>query len=147
MTDEAPDWSAMTQQEMAEFAHYEGGGWSNEPPAASLLLWQFAWVRGRDLLRAMTGATVEAWREWWAYEVEPPAVRGDGYLVEMEKAWLTDPLKPGLGPILVVRYADGTTDIGDGWHRAAISVLHDMPRVPIIVADVPETLRRAVSGR
>jgi len=141
------DWSAVPQADLVEIVRYEGEGWTEEIPDPSTLTWRFAWIPTSELVGVMPGG-LEGWRSWWAEEAKHEAGgRGVGYTRAIEAAWLKDPL--ALGPILVARYADGHVDIGDGWHRAAVSVLHGVPRVPVIIADVPyrSPIARAHSQR
>ncbi len=71
--------------------------------------------------------TPESWRDW----LESERQDRPEYLDQLEKAWTRDP--ESVGPIIVAEMRDGTIDIGDGWHRAALSVMHKMKTVPAIV--------------
>lgn len=53
------------------------------------------------------------------------------YYVELEKTWVADP--SSVGEVILAEMPDGTVDIGDGWHRAAIAVSQGMQWFPAIL--------------
>lgn len=68
-------------------------------------------------------------RAWidWLEEEEQGSDRTPLYWEELTEAWLTTPEE--VGPVYVIFYQDGSWDIGDGWHRIAISIAHNSPSI------------------
>ncbi len=125
------DWSAVPQATLVEIVECDGVAWFRENPNPRILVWQFRWIEALALHAVMSR---RSWRKWWKDELS----WNTEYLSALEAAWLKDPL--GVDPIIMVTRAGGArADIGDGWHRAAISVVHDMKRVPVITTELSDT--------
>lgn len=76
------------------------------------------------------------WRKWWDGEVA--AYPG---WEEFEQAWIADP--SAFPPVVLAELGGGRVDIGDGWHRIAMAVLHGPDRVHAFVGrDCREERRR-----
>ena len=57
-------------------------------------------------------------------------VREPDYYEKLTQAWTQDPL--AIGPLIIAETGD-SFDIGDGWHRAAISIVEGIRAVPAIL--------------
>lgn len=100
---------------------------------------QFRWKEISDLpvseftRRPLAGVRKLQSKAMWMEWLEDEKVRHDypEYYEELERAWTEDPNK--VGPILVAYTPGGKIDVGDGWHRIAISVANGMKIVPAVV--------------
>ena len=128
--DDIADWS---QADMAGYVGCEAGVWREENPSPHSMTWSFVWMDPAVVARAMDGG-VDAWHEWLEDERShlDRGAPAPEYVNDLEAAWLSRPL--ALGPVIVVVWADGRIDIGDGWHRAAVSIVHGLP-IPCLVSD------------
>lgn len=111
-----------TATETTEAAGWEG---ANDPDvAASDLDWFFVESYPTDRLEGlMPGGD---WRGWWADEKK----YGGDYYEWLEAMWEQTRRRD---PIIVIEDTDGDAEgIWDGWHRTALSILHDLP-LPALV--------------
>ena len=134
----------MPVSKLAEIAEFEGGAWDS-PIDVDHFTWSFRWLPTSVLLQVLSKPR---WKAWLDEERKGSAEeRGGDYLLAMEHAWLHEPSK--LGAIIMAQFPDGHIEIGDGWHRAAISVMNDVAEVPVIWgqprrSQSPQPSRRAL---
>lgn len=120
--------------ELEEFVRAEGGGWSYPLDVGA-----FRWTRAaryptrKFVDRPLRGHTKpwtrNDWKSWLDGEVagaDDPA-----YYRQLEREWIADP--SAFGEVIVAELPDGTIDIGDGWHRIAMSIARGRKTVPAIV--------------
>lgn len=115
-------WSA--REETFEF-DYDGFEWR----CVELPVSVFTTHPLRDLGKAWSRSQ---WVRFFTDEAETYREEmGGDYYEQLEKSWVEDPLE--VGPLVVAVFDDGSIDIGDGWHRAAISVKAGLSTVPAVV--------------
>ena len=89
----------------------------------------------------------EKWLEIWERELRSDKPwRPKDYYRELEEAWLKDP--DAVGPVVLAEYVEEFPmewpkpgprlvpphiEIGDGWHRIMISVVHGLETIPAII--------------
>jgi hypothetical protein len=120
--------------ELKEFVRTEGEGWLH-PVDVDAFRWTSAprYPTSRFTERSLHGRsrpeTKADWKRWLENEVK--LADDPGYYRQLERAWLT---KPGdFGEIIVAELPDGTLDVGDGWHRLAMSIARGRRTVPAVV--------------
>lgn len=76
------------------------------------------------------------WAEWWEQEKKNLRLRypdeeffPDDYYERMENWWIASEENRAIDPILITKQ----NVIVDGYHRYAISVIHEIERVPVII--------------
>jgi hypothetical protein len=85
----------------------------------------------RKFVGRILGRTREETRQSWLDWLEGERDDRPDYINELESAWLKNP--KGVGPVIIAELPDGSLDVGDGWHRIAIAVSHNMKTIPAIV--------------
>ena len=117
----------MKRSDLREIVKIEGEGWSDELDPDDYD-WTEEWLPTKLLIPTMPGGR-RGWKSWYAEERS--LSRDDKYWDQLERVWTSDP--ESVGPIIVAEVSPNSIDIGDGWHRIAISILRDMSIVPAIV--------------
>jgi hypothetical protein len=76
------------------------------------------------------------WAEWWEIEKRNLRLRypeeeffPDDYYEKMENWWLSSPQNRAIDPIQI----DENSIIIDGYHRYAISIIHGLKEVPVVI--------------
>lgn len=102
--------------------------WSYDPafPVAQFLVRPVGAFVKRD-----GGRVVPASIENWMLFYEQERHRSPAYYDSLSTAWKASP--EAVGPVVVAFLPDGRMDIGDGWHRVALSLMLGMATVPAIV--------------
>ena len=119
-----------SQEKLREFVRGEArDGWSEDTDPDDYE-WTLEWLPTRALVAAMSGGR-RGWSKWYEEERGGRGGRSEEYWDELERLWVRDPEL--VGRIIVVERGRGLFDIGDGWHRTAISVVAGMHVVPAIV--------------
>lgn len=85
-----------------------------------------AWIRGFEY-----GWTKKDFRFWYQGEKRAHRYERPGYFKQLEEAWLSFP--ESVGPVIIAELSDDSIDVGDGWHRIAMSVLAGKRTLPAIV--------------
>ncbi len=119
-----------SQAEFRRLVQFEAAdGWSDPDLDPDDYEWSFEWLPTNALKKSMIGGKF-AWESWYEGERER-SDREPEYWAQLEKLWTTSP--SSVGPIIVAERSPGLFDIGDGWHRTAIAVIHGMHVVPAII--------------
>jgi hypothetical protein len=120
--------------DLEEFVEAEGGGWQY-PLDVDAFRWKRVarYPTKRFLERPIRGRakpeTKEDWKRWLATEIAN--ADDPDYYRQLEHEWLSDP--SAFSEIIVAELPDGTIDVGDGWHRLAMSIVHERTTVPAVV--------------
>ena len=77
------------------------------------------------------GRVVPASIENWMLFYEQERHRSSAYYDSLSAAWKASP--EAVGPVVIAFLSNGRMDIGDGWHRVALSLMLGMETIPAIV--------------
>lgn len=129
------NWEDATQEELLQYALEEGDAFVKTPRSSlKRLEWEF--VPDFPVERFLKGTmpssylTPKSWIRWFNSECNDADDGGERFK-GLEKAWVKDP--SSVVPIIAVELEDGRIDIGDGYHRAAISIKHKMRTAPVVL--------------
>jgi len=82
-------------------------------------------------VKSVDGRIVPAPIENWMLFYEQERSRAPAYYDELAAVWKASP--QAIGPVVVAFLPNGRLDIGDGWHRAALSLMLGMETIPAVV--------------
>jgi hypothetical protein len=128
--------------DLEEYVRAEGAGWSY-PLDESAFQWKRAtrYPTRHFLERPLRGHakpwTRGDWKSWLGREIA--SADDPDYYHQLERAWLSDP--SAFGEVIVAELPDGTIDVGDGWHRLAMSIARGRATVPAVVGQSAEPSR------
>ena len=124
----------MNQDELREFAECEGGAFGECDPADSRWSWR---VEAFDVARVVEGPLTgrpmdrKAWLQWLDEEISAGIRGGGAYFDRLATALRETP--DVFEPVIVAVHPDGRIEIGDGWHRFAISVRDGIATLKAVV--------------
>jgi hypothetical protein len=129
--------------DLEEFVKAEGGGWSHPLDVDAFRWKRVARYPTRQLLeRPLRGGTKpwtkSDWKSWLATEIAN--ADDPDYYRQLEREWLSDP--SAFGEVIVAELSDGTIDVGDGWHRLAMSIVHGQTTVPAVMGQPRKSKRQ-----